>query len=300
MGRAPCRPRQRCPRRLGSTRMRRTPVLDGADHAQPRVPRQGGPGQRPAAARQWRKAFPACRVASLPRRRLAHAGSWRPAAARLHAGRGASHQAAFRLDALAPRGARDAWGDQPVRPRTPPGASACPRLPGIAQGLPSGAAVGPPALGTPPPGRTDRPASHAHHQPLAQGPVPLRADRPASPPARLALRASARPTRPPCGFPRISSACTGPRARAGSTRHACPAWLGRPERAPQAAPGRASHPKAAMSAGTGPPGARPGTTRPTVSAEGRNRETTVPWVALTVLRPCVPMTRLAWRAWMPR
>ena len=58
-------PRRHSRRRLvclGQTRMRRAKVIHRAYHKHPLVQRQGVACQRPAAARQWREAFPERRV----------------------------------------------------------------------------------------------------------------------------------------------------------------------------------------------------------------------------------------------
>ena len=58
--------------RMRQTRMRRAKVRDRAHQAHPLGQRQGGAGQRPAPARQWREAFPERRIQPLAIRGVDH------------------------------------------------------------------------------------------------------------------------------------------------------------------------------------------------------------------------------------
>ena len=72
-------------------------------------------------------------------------------------------------------------------------------------------------------------------------------------PQRLNARGRAIQTMPPWRLTRISSACTWPRCRGGSSRGSWTAWPWRPVCALQAATVRSSNPKATTMACTGQP-----------------------------------------------
>ena len=259
---------------------------DRAHPAHPLVPRQGLACQGPATACQGRQAFPKRRGAPLTGRRVDHAVPWRPPAERLHTGRGAVDQAPCGRAPAPSLIALDDWREANVAPRTQPGPS--PPVPGRTGSRKASRRA---RMEDPTPSvQTRRGRRAAPRRPRA---VSRRfRDRsrgartaPPSHPRVFTLRASAIQTPPRCFLPRRSSAGPWPRARGGSPTYAGTAGPCRPDRAHQAAPGRASQPQAATSAGRGQPWARRGTTRLTVSAAGRRRYNTVPVVALNVLWP---------------
>ena len=150
--------------------MRRPKVIDRTSQAPPFVPRQGLAGQRPATARQWRAAFPARRVPSLPVRGIEHAVPWRAASARLHACRRAIEHAAVGRAHPSPLVTLDNVGDQDLAPGPPPGPPPHARVPGVATSLSNGAEVSHQASGPAQQGTTGATAPHPLAQPPEQGP----------------------------------------------------------------------------------------------------------------------------------